>query len=141
MYRKKRERGAAVVELAVVLPVLLIIIFSVVDFGRFIYTKIALSSASFEIADAIARGLFMASDNDQTKSTKMRAVLTDIAPGIASFAQLDSEGSLSLLPLPAGCPNGAGKTVVTLTTAFKPISPLNEFFDSASSNTAMRCLR
>jgi len=141
VYRRSKDRGAAVVELAVVLPVLLIIIFSVVDFGRFIYTKIVLSSASFEIADAVSRGLFLTSDDDLTKSSKMRDVLTDISPGIANFAQLDSNALVTLTPLPASCPNGVGKTVVTLTTEFKPISPLNSFFDSTSASASMRCLR
>jgi Flp pilus assembly protein TadG len=40
------RRGAAALELALVLPVLLLIIFGCVDFGRVVYVAIALNSAT-----------------------------------------------------------------------------------------------
>jgi Flp pilus assembly protein TadG len=40
------ERGAAAVEFALVLPVLLLIIFGIIDFGRMLYTKITLTEAA-----------------------------------------------------------------------------------------------
>ena len=139
--RRRNERGTTAVELAIVLPVLLLIIFSVVDFGRYIYTNISLSSASFEVADAITRGLFLSNDTNNSKTEKMKLVTQDIAPGIASFAQLDSNGQLDFNPLPTACPNPSGKTVVSITSTFKPLSPVIDFFDQAMSTTSMRCLR
>jgi Flp pilus assembly protein TadG len=41
----KSERGAALVEFAIILPVLLIIIFAIIDFGRALYTLNNLTTA------------------------------------------------------------------------------------------------
>ena len=47
-----RDRGAAAVEFALVLPVLLLIIFGIIDFGRMLYTKITLTQAAQAAARA-----------------------------------------------------------------------------------------
>jgi Flp pilus assembly protein TadG len=44
----RRERGAAAVEMALVLPSLLFILFALVDFGRAFNTQIQLSQAARE---------------------------------------------------------------------------------------------
>ena len=44
----RAERGAAAVELAIVLPVLLLVIGGIVDFGRFFYTQIQVTNAARE---------------------------------------------------------------------------------------------
>lgn len=137
----KNERGAVAVEFAIVLPILLLILLSIIDFGRYAYVRISLSSASFEVADAVTRGLFLNSDTSATKQSKMLALIGDVAPGIASFAQLQSSAQLVLAPLPDICPNTANQITVTLRTGFNSISPLNSFFSEASSTTSMRCLR
>lgn len=46
------ERGAAAVELAIVLPVLLLLIGGIVDFGRFFFLQIQLTNAAREGARA-----------------------------------------------------------------------------------------
>jgi Flp pilus assembly protein TadG len=43
-----RDRGAAAVELAIVLPLVLVIIGGIIDFGRFFFTKIELTNAARE---------------------------------------------------------------------------------------------
>ncbi|NCW94362.1 MAG: pilus assembly protein [Actinobacteria bacterium] len=139
--RNRNERGAAVVEFAVVLPILLFILLSMVDFGRYFYVRISLSSASFEVADAISRGLFIASDDAVTKSQKMSAIINDVSPGIAGFAQLESSAQVLLTPLPETCPSASGRISVRLATPFNSISPINSFFSEAVSTTSMRCLR
>ena len=128
-------------EFAIVLPVLLFILFSMVDFGRYFYVRISLSSASFEVADAISRGLFTASDDSIAKKAKMIAIVNDISPGIAGFAQLQSPADLTITTLPEACPNPSGSTQVKLTTTFNSLSPLATFFQDASATTSMRCLR
>jgi Flp pilus assembly protein TadG len=50
------DRGAAAVELALILPILLIIVFGIIDFGRIVNTEITLSEASREAARALAFG-------------------------------------------------------------------------------------
>jgi Flp pilus assembly protein TadG len=46
--RKKGQRGAAVVEFAVVLPLLLVILFGIIEFGFYIYNLHMLTNASRE---------------------------------------------------------------------------------------------
>jgi len=48
------DRGAAAVEFALVLPLLLILIFGIIDFGRLLNTKITLTEAAREGARATA---------------------------------------------------------------------------------------
>ena len=141
MPRRKNERGAAVVEFAIVLPILLLILLSMIDFGRYFYTRISLSSASFEVADAIARGLLNATDDAVAKQTKIISVISDVSPGIASFAQIDANATLNIEPLPSPCPNATNLTLVKISTPFKSISPISNFFSEASATTSMRCLR
>jgi Flp pilus assembly protein TadG len=54
--RSRGERGAAAVELAIVLPVLLMIIFGIVDFGRAYNQRLILTEAAREGARAEAVG-------------------------------------------------------------------------------------
>ena len=44
----RADRGAAAVELAILLPVVLLILGGIVDFGRFFFTKIELTNAARE---------------------------------------------------------------------------------------------
>ncbi|MEW1954410.1 TadE/TadG family type IV pilus assembly protein [Terrabacter sp. NPDC080008] len=45
---KRADRGAAAVELAIVLPVLFLVIGGIVDFGRFFFTQIQVTNAARE---------------------------------------------------------------------------------------------
>ena len=141
MKQSRNERGAAAVEFAIVLPILLLILLSIVDFGRYVYVRISLSSASFEVADAVTRGLFVSADTSATKQTKMLTLISDVAPGIATFAQMQTPASLTLSPLPDSCPNTNNQITVSLMTAFNSISPLDSFLGEVAASTSMRCLR
>jgi len=44
----KRERGQALVELAILLPILLVILLGVIDFGRVFYAYVTITNASRE---------------------------------------------------------------------------------------------
>lgn len=55
--RGLRERGAAAVELALVLPMLLLLIAGIIDFGRAFMTQIAISQGAREGARMLALGL------------------------------------------------------------------------------------
>lgn len=142
LLRRSNERGSAIIEFAIVLPLLLFVLFSMVDFGRYLYVRISLSSTSFEVADAIARGLFTVSDNSESKQSKMEIIASDISPGIAGFAQLRSSGAtLTFSPVPDACPNATGLTKVAVSTSFESISPIVDFFSEVSHSSSMRCLR
>ncbi|NDA41863.1 MAG: hypothetical protein EBX85_04495 [Actinobacteria bacterium] len=141
MKRKRSERGAVVVEFAIVLPVLLLIILSLIDFGRYFYVRVSLSSASIEVSNAISRGLLLDSDSSAIKESKIISIINDVSPGIASFAQLESSAQLSLSPLPEVCPNANNASATTITTSFSSISPINIFFSTVTSTSTIRCLQ
>ncbi len=53
---RRRDRGASAVETALVLPLLLLLVFGVIDFGRMLNTQITLTEAAREGARAVALG-------------------------------------------------------------------------------------
>jgi len=52
MRRRGEDRGSVTVEFVLVLPVLLIILFSLIDFGRLMHAKLQLAEAAREGARA-----------------------------------------------------------------------------------------
>ena len=52
MSKRKSQRGASVVEFAILLPILLMLFFGIVDFGLLIYDKQVITNASREGARA-----------------------------------------------------------------------------------------
>lgn len=53
---RHRERGASLAELAVLLPIVLLVILGVVDFGRLVYAHQVLGDLSREAANLVSRG-------------------------------------------------------------------------------------
>jgi len=41
------ERGAALVEFAIMLPILIVLLFGVIDYGRLLYTRISLEKIAW----------------------------------------------------------------------------------------------
>ena len=71
MKRRREERGAALVEFALILPILVLFVFGIVEFGRAYSARIELTAAVREGARAAALG------NDGVAATKSGA------PGLA----------------------------------------------------------
>ena len=137
---RKGEEGSTAVEFAVILPVFLLLIFSLIDFGRYFYTRVVITNASIEVASAVTRGLYVEGDSASMKSQKITAVLNNVAPGLGSFAQLSTTANLSF-NTPLACPNSVGQTMVNLSTTFSNISPFTAFLPDVSSQTTMWCVR
>lgn len=57
MRRKHSDRGAAAVEMAIILPLLLLVIGGLVDFGRAYFTKVVITNAAREGARAAVVGV------------------------------------------------------------------------------------
>ncbi|HEY8453507.1 MAG: pilus assembly protein [Micromonosporaceae bacterium] len=57
MTRHRGDRGAAAVEAALVIPLLLLIVFGIIDFGRMLHAQITLTEAAREGARAVSLGL------------------------------------------------------------------------------------
>lgn len=130
MRRTQLDRGAAAVEMALVMPVLLLLLFGMVDIGRLLYTKVELSSAARDGARILALGK---SQSD---------VLTR------------AQASYSWAPVQLGttqsCPNAANTATVEVKTQFTWITPVGAiagFFGGSgmsgtqdvSSKGSMKC--
>jgi Flp pilus assembly protein TadG len=100
----RRDRGAAAVELALVLPILLLVIFGVIDFGRMLNAQITLTQAAREGARWAALG-----------QSGVPARVTAAAPGLNGV-------STTVTACPANPAVGANATV-TATYRFSFITP------------------
>jgi Flp pilus assembly protein TadG len=128
MRRTRGERGAAAVEFALVVPVLLLLVLGITEFGRAYNVQTTLSGAAREGARAMAV---------QNSPAAARAAVQNAAAGIGLS---DSQISVS----PSACPSssiGSGTTVqVTITY---PLSFVTNFFGSSPitlrGTAVMRC--
>lgn len=111
------DRGAAAVEFALVLPLLLILIFGIIDFGRMLNAKITLTEAAREGSRAAALlGADAGADRARTAA--------------AGFAIND--------PDVAECPSSAGpddNATVTVTYDFQFITPISLLFGANGDGT------
>lgn len=106
MPKRLREAGAAAVEMAIVLPFLLLVIGGLIDFGRLFYTQIVLSNAAREGARMVAMG-YSATDVNQR--------ITDAAGGLTWAYAPGSPVTCSSNPLPTDF----GEVKLTVTPTFK----------------------
>jgi Flp pilus assembly protein TadG len=110
--RRETDRGGAAVEFALVLPFLLLIIFGLIDFGRMLNTKIALTEAAREGARAatIQNTSAAATNRVQTVvgTIPVTVTVTDQG-GVAANPCLNAEPS--------------SDAIVTVTNKFQLITP------------------
>jgi len=112
IWRRHRDEGAAAVEFALVLPVLLLLIFGIVDFGRMLNAKITVNEAAREGARAAA---LVDRDSGVDRATAAAGGLEIDAP--------DVEGC------PAA-PDPDANATATVTYKFTFITPIGLFFGS-----------
>jgi Flp pilus assembly protein TadG len=98
------DRGAAAVEMALVLPLLLFVAFALIDFGRMLNTQLTLTEAAREGARAAALG--------QSADARVHAASTNLH-GVTD----------SVTPCPAGGDAAADATVTTSVT-FTFVTPV-----------------
>ena len=110
----RSSRGAAAVELAIVLPLLILVILGLVDFGRLFFAQIGLGSASREGARAASIGL---------PSAQVQTVARASAPEVARIAGLVPA---QLTVVTAACSPSVlnENTQVTVTTTFNWVTPI-----------------
>ena len=113
------EHGAAMVEFAIVLPVLLLIVFGIVDFGRALFTLNNLTAA-------VREGARLASTQispDPTMSASKTAVQNTVTTYVISFG--GSTGAPTVSETFSGTPpNMQSITVQIVSYPFSPITPL-----------------
>ena len=122
----KSDKGAAAVEFAIILPLLLLLILLMIDFGRLFFIEISLNSASREAARGSSLSM------TQTQITNLAL---DSAPGIAALASLTST-DLTVVATQPCIPTVSGEsTSVEVHANFQLITPVQlvQFFDSNST--------
>lgn len=80
--RTARERGAAAVEFALILPILLILVGGVIDFGRLFYTQIQLSNAARDGVRLAAMGTAYSSSQIQSRVVTAASPLVVATSGV-----------------------------------------------------------
>jgi Flp pilus assembly protein TadG len=107
---KRDDRGAVMVEFAIILPVLLLILLGIIEFGRAYNAQVSIQAAAREGARELAL---------RHSSTAVENATRDGAPSVT----IDSIA-------PAPCPaTGDGKAKVTITESFSflalPFGPID----------------
>ncbi|MGD0376165.1 MAG: TadE/TadG family type IV pilus assembly protein [Streptosporangiaceae bacterium] len=100
-----RDRGAAAVEFALLLPVLLLLVFGIIDFGRALNAQITLTQAAREGARLAALG----------------------QPDVVSRTQAAATGLSPVAVTVTACPAGAGPgadAVVSTSYLFSFVTPV-----------------
>lgn len=112
--RRRADRGASAVEFALVLPLFLLVIAGVVDFGRAFFTQVILTNAAREGARA---AIFTTA----TPGPSIRA--STAAPGISPLA-------VQVVPCPS-VPTGTSTVAPTTTTtvAYATVVAANPSFE------------
>ena len=117
----RRDRGAAAVEFALLLPVLLLLVFGLIDFGRALNAQITLTQAAREGARLAALGQSNVASRTQAAATGLSPVSVNVT----------------------ACPAGAGQgvnAVVKTSYSFSfvtPISAIAGMFGSAGYGSTM----
>lgn len=110
------QQGAATVEFALILPVLLLLVSGIIDFGHYWYLGHVLSDASREGA---RYGTRYKTYFDETKGT-VRTLPKDLSPSISDHVLLpdnaDYASRLGSNPAPTVIPSGPGWTATDPTT-------------------------
>ena len=115
----RRERGAAAVEMAIVLPLLLLLIGGIIDFGRLMFAEVMVVNAAREGARMVAMGL------PRAASARADAALTP------QFEDVVNGGDAATITMNTTCTTGVVDASVTVSAgsfdwllldAFAPIT-------------------
>jgi len=126
MTRRNSERGAAAVEFALVLPVLLILVLGIVEFGRAYNVQTTLSAAAREGVRVMA---LQSSASEARAATKTAALPTVVL----------SDGEIAVSPSSCVVTGSAASATVTVTY---PMTFITNFFGTSITLTGtgvMRC--
>lgn len=125
----REDRGAAAVEFAVIVPLLLLILLFVIDGGRVFFVKISLLNSSSQAARAAALGLDAAT---------VESIGQDSAPGVVSMS--GSGATEVTVTIDSACPalitaTSSDMAVVTSSIDYVWSTPLAllQYFDDSTS--------
>jgi Flp pilus assembly protein TadG len=124
----RRERGQAVVELAIIAPVMILLLLAVADLGRVFHSEITITNAARAGALEAAKNPTSYQDGvscDATTNRVVCAVLRETSGSFVSVAPAD----IDLACAPDPCAEALGNTVtVTVHATFSLITPLLSAF-------------
>ena len=125
--RGARTRGQALVELAIVLPVFLVLVLAAIDLGRIFFARITIANSAREGAyEASYGGTYVANTGCGASNSVMCAILNE-AQGSLTVAPADVAWSCSRA---GGCTSGAYGDAVTIrvTGHFQLLTPILAVF-------------
>lgn len=108
MRTRRRRRGQALVEFCLVFPLLLVVIFAIIDFSYASFLKVSLESAA-------ASGARLAAESSEVTEARLRRHLAKAAPGV----RIDSDG-VRLERRPVDGPAGGWVAEVRLRSTYRP---------------------
>ncbi len=123
---RPRSRGQALVELALILPVLLVLFASALDLGRMFYSQITIANAAKEGALEASRNPTSFDNTQPCNATTNRVICLVINEAKGSFYSI-TPSDVTLVCSPSPCPSDptVGDTVtVKVTGKFTLITPL-----------------
>lgn len=141
-FLRHHRRGAAMIELAIILPLLLTIVFGCIDFGRFAYTYIAVSNATREAA-YLASTTPIQSDSDYVQAIWQRAVRQAVSDEMSDVPGVDLEQLEVTAPILENEDTYSQNVAVTVSYPFHTIVPFPRI-DSAITlqrTVVMRMIR
>jgi len=94
------ERGVAAVELAIIIPILLILAFGVVDFGRLVQARLIVTNTAREGGSLASRGIAAGAD------------LLDLLQSSADPLAIADQGRIYITKIRAGATAGAPNPVI-----------------------------
>jgi len=112
----KEQHGASAVEFAIILPLLVVLLFGLVEFGLLLYNQQVITNASREGA----RAAIVGNCSNRKTNSEIGQIVTDycIDPSdttkkrLITFAEVNNPPVTSVSPSPSDCtPGGAGLTV------------------------------
>ena len=130
--RRRGQRGAAAVEFALVVPVLLILVMGIIEFGRAYYVQTTISSAAREGVRTMALQNSVAAAQTATKNAATGVTLTDAQIAVGFSPATATTCAVSGIAAPPSA-------VVTVTY---PLTYITKFFGTSITLTAkgvMRC--
>jgi hypothetical protein len=133
--RVLRQRGVETVELAIILPVFLLLLFAILDFSRLFFTEITLQHAMREGGRFGVTGQRLPDPDDpdtlQSRVDSIKQVVEEAAVGISLDAE---EVSIASVHGGQGSAGGPGDTfTISMSYRFSFVTPLvGQFFDDGA---------
>ena len=131
------EKGATLVEAAVALPIVLVLLFGVIDGARFVAAQNSVNTAAHESARyGSSVGIGPSGDFRFVECDEIRGAGVDVSAGTITASQITVEydkgpSTAIVATCPAGGPGPESTTVrdgdrvvITVTRSFDPVSPL-----------------